>query len=71
MKPKQGKSLFQEWIQNFAVAISVMYALVLIPYSIMKGLFPTYLYVIFILSIFTYIIWWGIEHRIGKTTATI
>lgn len=66
-KKKAEKNLFKDWIQNFALVLSIMYALVIVPYSIMKGLFPAYLYIIFIMLIGIYAIWWGREHRIGKT----
>ena len=63
---KKEKSFWLEWLTNFALILSLLFALVMIPYAVMKSLFPVWSYLTAILILIMYIIFWGVNHRIGK-----
>lgn len=49
------------FLMNFALFISIIYTIGLMPYAYIKGLFPIYFYIIFIFFIITYVIFWWLN----------
>lgn len=46
------------YYMNFALIITLIYTLGLMPYAYLKGLFPKYVYVIFLLFVIAYSFFW-------------
>lgn len=70
MKDKKPNS-FVALISNFALVLAVIYGLVVIPYAMMKSLFPVGYYLIAIGIILGYITYWVVQNFIRKTQIVI
>jgi len=58
---KKNKSFFSVWIENFALALSVMYIIVIVSYAIMKGILNYFIFMI-IGVVLLYVFLWGFKN---------
>ena len=46
------------FLMNFALIVSIMYMIAIIPYAFIRNLLPNYFYPIFFISFIIYLIYW-------------
>lgn len=69
MKEKdRRKSFFKQGLENFALALSIMYLIVIVSYAVMKGLFNLFMVITFGI-VLLYVLFWGYQNYIRKIYA--
>lgn len=65
-KQEKSNSLFKMGLENFALALSIMYLIVIVSYAVMKGLLNYFVFII-VAVVLLYGTLWVIKNCIRKT----